>query len=188
MTSYISIANSEVDPDSPITADLMTKLRDNPIAISEGSSGAPKVSKLALGGLLLGSINSSTTTWAGITGLGSITEVFLSYSSANGPSLANKGIQIRFTNDGGTNWGTAQNLLVVTTTGQGTMASSASASIHLVSGAYSAQGMFWSSVDTLTTSVATGTLTVPTNCNGFQIRTVGSVGSASAIAFGFGGR
>ena len=41
MTSYITIANTEVDPDSPITADLMTKLRDNPIAISEGSSGAP---------------------------------------------------------------------------------------------------------------------------------------------------
>ena len=43
MTSYIAIANAEVDPNSPITADLMTKLRDNPIAMGEGASGAPKV-------------------------------------------------------------------------------------------------------------------------------------------------
>ena len=43
MTSYIAIANSEVDPNSPITADLMTKLRDNPIAMGEGAVGAPSV-------------------------------------------------------------------------------------------------------------------------------------------------
>lgn len=43
MTSYISIANSEIDPNSGITAELMTKLRDNPIAISEGNSSAPNI-------------------------------------------------------------------------------------------------------------------------------------------------
>lgn len=41
MTSYITINNTEIDPDSPITADLMTKLRDNPIAMAEGASGSP---------------------------------------------------------------------------------------------------------------------------------------------------
>jgi hypothetical protein len=41
MTSYITINNSEVDPNSPITADLMTKLRDNPLSIAEGTVGAP---------------------------------------------------------------------------------------------------------------------------------------------------
>lgn len=41
MTSYIAINNTEVDPDSPITAELMTKMRDNPIAISEGATGSP---------------------------------------------------------------------------------------------------------------------------------------------------
>lgn len=41
MTSYIAIVNSEIDPNSGITADLMTKLRDNPIAMLEGPSAAP---------------------------------------------------------------------------------------------------------------------------------------------------
>ena len=44
MTSYITINNTEVDPDSPITADLMTKMRDNPIAMAEGSVGSPFIS------------------------------------------------------------------------------------------------------------------------------------------------
>jgi hypothetical protein len=43
MTSYITINNSEIDPDSPITADLMTKMRDNPLAIGEGATGAPRI-------------------------------------------------------------------------------------------------------------------------------------------------
>ena len=84
MTSYITIANTEVDPDSPITADLMTKLRDNPIAISEGSSGAPKVSKLALGGLLLGVSAASGTSWSGITSIGTVSEIFVNWSITSG--------------------------------------------------------------------------------------------------------
>ena len=41
MTTYRSIAATEVDPDSPVTSTLMVALTDNPIAISEGSTGAP---------------------------------------------------------------------------------------------------------------------------------------------------
>ena len=48
MTAYVTIADSEIDPDSPITTGLKTKERDNPIAITEGSSGAPKIQILAL--------------------------------------------------------------------------------------------------------------------------------------------
>jgi len=44
MTTYTAIPNSSVDTDSPVTQDLMTLLRDNPIAISEGASGAPYTS------------------------------------------------------------------------------------------------------------------------------------------------
>jgi len=56
MTSYITINNTEVDPDSPITADLMTKLRDNPIAMAEGASGAPRVYGAAMYGPVAGSV------------------------------------------------------------------------------------------------------------------------------------
>jgi len=43
MTTYTTITNAQVDQDSPITASLITALRDNPIAITEGASGAPKI-------------------------------------------------------------------------------------------------------------------------------------------------
>jgi len=43
MTTYSPISNTEIDQDSPITQPLVTALRDNPIAISEGASSAPFV-------------------------------------------------------------------------------------------------------------------------------------------------
>lgn len=48
MTTYSAITNGQVDQDSPITQPLMTALRDNPIAITEGSSGAPKIQTAAI--------------------------------------------------------------------------------------------------------------------------------------------
>lgn len=41
MTAYVPIPNTDVDQDSPITVALMTALRDNPTAITEGASGSP---------------------------------------------------------------------------------------------------------------------------------------------------
>ena len=48
MTNYTTISNSEVDQDSPVTQTLMSALRDNPIAITEGSAGAPKIQTNAI--------------------------------------------------------------------------------------------------------------------------------------------
>lgn len=69
MTSYTAILNGEIDPESPITTSLMTKLRDNPIAIAEGATGAPRTSTRAIhpgGSETDGALNDATT----ITGLG----------------------------------------------------------------------------------------------------------------------
>ena len=41
MTTYSAIANSEVDGDSPITDTLMTRLRDNAIAMGEADTSVP---------------------------------------------------------------------------------------------------------------------------------------------------
>ncbi len=46
--AYVPIANSEIDPDSPITTSLMTKMRDNPEAIAAGLTGAPRIVQGAL--------------------------------------------------------------------------------------------------------------------------------------------
>ena len=43
MTSYTTIPDTDIDADSPLTVSLLTLIRDNPIAITEGATGAPKV-------------------------------------------------------------------------------------------------------------------------------------------------
>jgi len=48
MTTYTAIPNGDIDPDSPITASLMALMRDNPIAITEGASGAPRIAYAGL--------------------------------------------------------------------------------------------------------------------------------------------
>lgn len=49
MTTYSDIANTEVDADSPLTADLGGKFRDNPLAILEGDSTAISAGKTVFG-------------------------------------------------------------------------------------------------------------------------------------------
>lgn len=44
MTTFVAIPNGDIDQDSPVTQELFTALRDNPIAISEGATGAPVMS------------------------------------------------------------------------------------------------------------------------------------------------
>lgn len=48
MASYIEITDSEIDPESPGTTSLFTRIRDNPIAIAEGATGAPRIAAGAL--------------------------------------------------------------------------------------------------------------------------------------------
>jgi hypothetical protein len=48
MADWTDIANSEIDGDSPITESLMSALRDNPEAITEGATGAPRIENLAM--------------------------------------------------------------------------------------------------------------------------------------------
>lgn len=43
MTSYTTVPTTSIDQDSPVTQPLMTALRDNPLAIQEGDSSAPRV-------------------------------------------------------------------------------------------------------------------------------------------------
>jgi hypothetical protein len=44
VTTWLEIANGDVDQDSPVTQPLMTGLRDNVRAAAEGSTGAPVLS------------------------------------------------------------------------------------------------------------------------------------------------
>lgn len=53
--NYIQIANSEIEPESPFTNSLATRLRDNPIAIAQISQGAPEIAQKIETQLLAGS-------------------------------------------------------------------------------------------------------------------------------------
>jgi len=59
MTTYTPILNAEVDAESPVTDLLMTRLRDNPLAIAEGDASVP----IALQGMpLLGTLTTTSGT------------------------------------------------------------------------------------------------------------------------------
>lgn len=48
MTTYIEIPDADVAAERPITTGLMTKIRDNPLAIAEGDPTAPSINPAAL--------------------------------------------------------------------------------------------------------------------------------------------
>jgi len=48
MTTYTAIANSQIDAESYFDTVLAAQYRDNPIAITEGASGAPAVMAAAI--------------------------------------------------------------------------------------------------------------------------------------------
>lgn len=48
MTSYITITEAQTDPEAPLTSELAKQWRDNPIAITEGAAGAPRIQDAAL--------------------------------------------------------------------------------------------------------------------------------------------
>jgi len=48
MTDYNNIPQADIDTDSPIDESLLERMRDNPIAITEGAAGAPKIQTAAI--------------------------------------------------------------------------------------------------------------------------------------------
>lgn len=48
MADWTNITDAMTDPDAPLTSELAKAWRDNPIAIAEGASGAPRVAYSAL--------------------------------------------------------------------------------------------------------------------------------------------
>jgi len=79
MAVYVTITDSQLDPDAPLTSQLAYQWRDNPIAMFEGAVGAPRLQLAALdagfytadgiGSLAFASqaLTSSTTIVAGTT-------------------------------------------------------------------------------------------------------------------------
>lgn len=62
MTDYVDITDAEVASGAEGDVSLFTRLRDNPIAMAEGASGAPRIANAALEGLPFG-IDDCTIGW-----------------------------------------------------------------------------------------------------------------------------
>ena len=48
MTDYVEVTDAEIDPESPVTTSLLSRLRDNAIAMITGAPGAPRVKPVLL--------------------------------------------------------------------------------------------------------------------------------------------
>ena len=67
MVDWTTIADSQVDPNAPLTSELMTALRDNPTALAEGSVGAPRIVDAALD---TGAATTAGTNWVALRAAG----------------------------------------------------------------------------------------------------------------------
>lgn len=94
MATWRRIASTEVDAESPVTSTLMSALADNPVAMAEQQSGAPKIAiKTAFG-------TGATITF---TDLGDFGGVMIEYGGANS-GASSRDINLQYSTDGGSTW------------------------------------------------------------------------------------
>ena len=110
MTTYTTVPNSDIDQDSPVTQPLLTALRDNPLAIAEGTSGAPKISPLAFSGFYLGYSSATSGAWTTTFTFPATSKLL--FIEADLKNVASgQSFQVEFSADGGVTWGATQSLL-----------------------------------------------------------------------------
>ena len=117
MPTYTTIPDSTIAPEAPVTSELMTLLRDNPIATTEGDTGAPRVKGRALDVVLNNAVvnipqssSSGTTVLITNTDLTNLSYVMitgfadLSGSFGSGDPTTAFAMNYQTTTDGGSNW------------------------------------------------------------------------------------
>lgn len=106
MTDYISITEAQTDPGAPFTSDLAKQYRDNPIAIAEGATGAPRVQGIALGGVYLGSFTQDGKNPKDLVGLDKVGLLVADVITMSGASSSGGGtVHIALSANGGVSYG-----------------------------------------------------------------------------------
>ena len=178
MSDYNVILDTQLDPDAPITSALGYQFRDNPIAIAEGAESAVKISPVAFNGVFLGYFQQSNATWEGAINLDRHKSILVQ-GAYDGPSGSGD-YQIRFTDDNGSSWGSAQTLF--------TAGADAKGFIAIYFDMETGDLFYTQSKDGSNSANDVTTLTVPSDANGFQIRNQSGITSEFGfIAFSFGG-
>jgi len=154
----------------PWTDEKAAAAFENVLALAEGANGAPRVLGKALGGIYLGRVSTpSGNPWLGFTGLDGHGLIAFFFTSSN------INLRARFTADNGSTWGSEQ-----------VFANAAAyfglLMLNLQTGDYAMQAA--TAVDSSIN--AGGKFTVPSGCNGFQVRT-GASAAYSGFALSLGG-
>lgn len=102
MTTYTTIADSAVDPNAPLTSELLTALRDNPLAIQEGTAGAPKIKDKVVSG-------SGTTTVSGLDEYGGLFIRGAGYEKSLSSGVG-VGLGVQYSTDNGSTYSSSQSL------------------------------------------------------------------------------
>ena len=110
MTTYRTIASTETDADSPVTVQLMTALSDNPTAIAEGASGAPRVKPQALD-IRNAQATDSTLTATNLADLSYVMITGFIAKNHNGDGSTGMNVSYALSTDGGSNWGSSVGIL-----------------------------------------------------------------------------
>lgn len=110
MTTYRTIASTETDADSPVTVQLMAALADNPTAIAEGASGAPRVKPQALDirnaqatDSILTATNLADLSYVMITGF-----IGMNHSGDDSTTM---NLSYALSTNGGSSWGSSVSIL-----------------------------------------------------------------------------
>lgn len=176
MPAWTTISNALVAVGAKPFATTVQALRDNPSAIAEGATGAPRVLGKALGSTFLEGGTTSGTTPARFDNLGAMETIKI---EGVGNIASGSSIQLRFSNDNGATWGSYQ---VLVTNPTGAVAGvTYFIYVNIRTGAHFTMGLF----NATAANGSTG-LTVPTNCNAIEVGGSGNL-TGAAVAWCLGG-
>lgn len=111
-------------PGKPITSAMLLADEENPRAIAEGSPGAPRVMPPALGSLFLGRLSGIGTSASGFTDLDPrlVLRIDANWEGAvSGGVVQTRRIQVRVSNDNGSNWSSWQDASIFSAAGESTI-------------------------------------------------------------------
>lgn len=121
MPDWVNIADTQLDPDAPLTSQLGYAWRDNTIAISEGASGAPKVQGVALDNVALPWIERAGDTEDTITGTFERLDLMVLEYEVQDIGAGSPPVRLQFalSDDDGVSWGSWQDMTTFSSGGTG---------------------------------------------------------------------
>ena len=164
MADWTNLPNQAVGVGGLPSGTTVTALRDNPVAIAEGAPGAPKVQGVGLGQVFLGLVNTSGSSAVGFSDAERV-EGIAFFGGKLGTGAV---IQIRFSNNNGSSWGSWQTLVGDSGTGTSDFVGFVDfrRNRRRVANRFNGE---------------TGGLTIPSGMNAFQIRSNGGTRLAMTV-------